>query len=761
MAKKNVRSRVKGFAQSMVTLAGLVAMGLSIFPLDALSHDSMNPEKYHIKAIRVDRKIDVTGKLSDPLWKLSEPVEIGFEIQPGENTPAKQKTLVYVLYNSDCIYFGFNCVDSTAKSIRSHVTDRDKMTDDDFAGIILDCYGTKQTGYEFFANPCGIQFDAMRTSNNEDASFDAVWVSAGSINDSGYTLEMAIPFKSLRFPPDKEQHWMAEFVRNMPRESRYQMTWTPIDRNNPCILCQGGSIDDIGEIESSNNLELLPYVMGAQTGSVNDAGDPNSKFTNGPVTGRIGAGIKYSPSSSLMLGAVVNPDFSQIESDATQISVNNTFAIFYPEKRPFFLEGADLYNTTVSIFYSRMINDPLVSAKATEKSGSFSLAYLAAEDRNSPVIVPGEEGSDFVETSMKSFSNVARARYDLGSESFIGALATMRNFSKAHNYVGSLDWNFLFLSNFYFTGQAAYSDTKEINDLSIFSSDRYFGSTGHTASFDGEQYTGSGMQVDLKRNARDYSFDLSYNNSSPTFQAQNGFITGTGTRNISYWQGYTIYPNNEIVENASLQTNAGYRFDDIGIQKERWIWVGAYAQLKNQTSLYIGYIPFDNEMFHGVYFGHDYHTEFSIYSNPSKVISINFNGSIGRFIYRADNPELGRGHNFYLETVVKPTEKLSLDLSYARSRLWSVSSGNLFYDGYITRGVIVYQFSSELFVRLINQYDQFAKHIQIDPMVSYKLNPFTVFYAGSNHDFSKFGMPYGIERTAQQFFVKVQYLLQN
>jgi Domain of unknown function (DUF5916)/Carbohydrate family 9 binding domain-like len=761
MSEKYFSQATMARLQKAILSIGAFGVFVVISPKESFSHDSTNPEKYHITSVHVDRKVALTGRLSDPLWKLCEPAELDYEIQPGENVPARQRTLVYVLYNSDYVYFGFNSLDSSAKEIRSHVTDRDKMTDDDFVGVILDCYGTMQNGYEFFANPYGIQFDAMRTSNNEDASFDAVWMSLASVNDSGYTVEIAVPFKSMRFPPNKEQHWMAEFVRNMPRQSRYQMTWTPIDRNNPCILCQGGTIDGIGGIESSDNLELLPYVMGAQTGLMSDVEDPTSKFSNGPVTGRIGAGIKYSPSSSLMLGAVVNPDFSQIESDATQISVNNTFAVFYPEKRPFFLEGADLYNSTVSIFYSRMINDPLVSAKATEKSGAFSLAYLAAEDRNSPVIVPGEEGSDFVETSMKSFSNIARARFDLGSESFVGALATMRNFSKAHNYVGSLDWNFLFLNNFYFMGQAAYSDTKEINDTSIFLNDRHFGATGHTASFDGERYMGTGMQVDFKRNAKDYSFDLSYSNSTPTFQAQDGFITGTGNRNISLWHGYTIYPSNYIIDNASLQMNGGYRFDDVGIQKERWMWVGAYALLKSQTNLYVGFIPFDNEMFHNVRFGHIYHTEFSVNSNPSSTLAIYFNGSVGRFIYRSDDPELGRGHNFYLETVIKPTEKFSLDLSYARSRLWSVNTGELFYDGYIARGVIVYQFSPELFVRLINQYDQFAKHIQFDPMVSYKLNPFTVFYAGSNHDFSKFGMPYGIERTTQQFFVKIQYLWQN
>lgn len=755
------RARVISTGRFFDKLACLLAAWVALLPAVAYSYDSANPEKFHLKAIRVDRNVKLTGKLSDPLWKLSDAAELDYEIQPGENTPAREITSVRVLYNSDYVYFGFACMDSSTELIRSHVTDRDKMMDDDFVGVILDCYGTMQNGYEFFANPYGIQFDAMRTADNEDASFDAVWTAVGNINTAGYTLEMAIPLKSLRFPPEKDQHWLAEFVRNMPRVSRYQMTWTPIDRNNPCLLCQGGTIDGVSKIESSNNIEVLPYVMSAQTGSSSNANDPASAFVNGSITARVGAGIKYSPSSSLMIGAVVNPDFSQIESDATQISVNNTFAIFYPEKRPFFLEGADLYSTTAPIFYSRMINDPIASTKLTEKLGQFSLAYLGAEDRNSPIIVPGEEESDFVETSMKSFSNIARARYEFGNESFLGGLATTRNFSNAHNYVGSLDWNFLFFSNYYFSGQAAYSDTKEINDQSLFSSARFFGATGKTASFDGESYSGSGMQVDFKRNARDYSFDLSYSNSSPTFQAQDGFITTTGIRNINYWQGYTIYPVNSIVENASIQTNSGFHFDDAGLQKERWIWVEAQAQLRSQTYISVNYMPFDNELFHDVYFRHDYQTGFSVNSNPSSVIAVYFSGSVGRFIYRTDVPELGRGNNFNLETVIKPTEKFSLDLSYARSRLWSVSSGQLFYDGYISRGVIIYQFSPELFVRLISQYDRFAKQIQIDPMLSYKLNPFTVFYAGSNHDFSKFDQPYGIERTVQQFFVKLQYLWQN
>lgn len=740
---------------------GLSCLLVTILPGRAFSYSSENPAKYHITAVHINREIELTGRLSDPLWKLASPAQMRFEIQPGDNTPASQKTLVYVLYSSNRIYVGFRAFDSKPGQIRSHVTDRDKMTEDDFVGIILDTYGTMQSAYEFLINPYGIQFDAMRTGNNEDASFDCVWYSAGHVNDSGYTAEIALPFKSLRFPPDKKQHWLVEFFRNLPRDSRYQITWTPIDRNNPCVLCQGGTIEGIENVEASGNLEMLPYAMGAKTGVADDNEDPASHFSDGPVKGRIGLGLKYAPSSDLVLGAVINPDFSQIESDAVQISVNNTFSIFYPEKRPFFLEGADLFGTLASAFYSRMINNPFGASKLTEKSGSFSLAYLVAYDRESPFIVPGEEGSDFIATSERSVSNVARAKYDFGSESFIGGIFTSRNFSSAHNYMGGVDWSFLFAGNFYFVGQALLSDTKELNDTSIFDDRRQFGSTAYTAAFDGEAYGGGGMQMDIKRNARHYSFDLQYVDVSPTFQAQDGFITSTGFRSLSYWHGYTIYPMKWLIENVSLQTSSGLHFTDEGFLKEKWTMVGAQFQIKGQTYLWIDYMPLNDEMFHSVPFRSIYRTEFSINSNPFSALSVYINGSAGRFIYRADDPELGRGNNFSIEVVVRPTDQFSADISYARSRLWSMKDNHLYYDGYITRGVFAYQFSSEFFLRLIGQYDQFAKQIEIDPLISYKLNPFTVFYAGSNHGFTKFGYPYGVERTLQQFFLKIQYLWQS
>ncbi|MCL5021077.1 MAG: carbohydrate binding family 9 domain-containing protein, partial [Bacteroidetes bacterium] len=735
---------------AIVTLPVVLWVVIALSPDCALSHDSVNPEKYHIKAVRIERDIALTGKLSDPLWDTAVPVEVNCEIQPGDNVRAPQNAEAYVLYNSSYIYFGFRCHDSEAKSIRSHVTERDKMTDDDFAGVILDTYGNAQSAYEFLSNPFGVQFDAMRTGNNEDPSFDCIWYSAGNITDSGYTLEIAVPFKSLRFASAGPQHWRVEFFRNLPRDTRYQITWTTLDRNNPCLMCQGGTIDGIENVTASDNVDIMPYLVGAQTGTMSDASDPSSNFTAGPATGKAGVGVKYAPSSSFALGAVVNPDFSQIESDATQISVNSTFSIFYAEKRPFFLEGADLFSTLATAFYSRMINNPLVAAKTTEKTGKFSLAYLVAYDRESPFMIPGEEGSDFIATSLRSVSNVVRTKLDFGSESFIGGMFTSRNFTSAHNYVGGVDWSFLFGGNYYFIGQTLLTDTREINDTSIFSSDRRFGSTGYDAAFNGQAYSGWGMQVDLKRNARDYSFDLSITGATPTFQAQDGFITSNDFRNVSFWHGYEFYFDKSFVENVMIQTNTGVGFNCDRARKGEWGSIQAQAQMKGQTYIWAAYYPLQEEFFHNVQFHHLYRTEVSANTNPLSFIAANIWVQVGRLIYRQDNPELGRGYNLSGELTLKPTNKFTFDVTCACSRLWSFYTSQLFYDGYIARTSVVYQFSPQLFVRLISQYDKFSRAFEVDPMLSYKLNPYTEFYAGSSHNFTDFEQPYGMERTAQQ-----------
>ena len=714
-----------------------------------------------IRAVKIESDIKLTGKLTDPRWNLAQPIELNYEVTPGENTPAPQHTLIRMLYNQDYVYIGYDCKDSNAAAIRAHITDRDKMFDDDFVDAIIDTYGDYQRAYEIVVNPYGIQGDLLMTSNNEDASLDMVWESAASINSDGWTAEIAIPFKSMRFPSVPVQRWGVNFIRTIPRASRTQISWTRIDRNNPCLLCQGGFIEGISNVESVTSIDLLPYVVGQQRDALDDDTDPNSSFHNGKVTGRVGGGLRYSPSPDLAVEGVINPDFSQVESDATQISVNSNFALFYPEKRPFFLLGADIFQNQTQTFYSRTINNPLGSGRVIGKSGSLSFAYLAASDRNTPFIIPGEETSDYIATNLQSISNIARARYDLGQEAFLGGMVVTRNTGPAYNYLGGLDWNYKFWENYYFQGELFYADTREVNDSALFSNNRVFGRTGNDATFNGEQYDGSSAQLMLRRNARNYSFTFQYTDRTPTFQAQDGFVPNNDLRTGTLQQSYQFYPNNAWIDSWGGGLNSGLHFNYDGVRKEKWAVPYMWANFKGQTNVNLSYLAMNDELYKGFQFTNINRAELSIYSRPASSLTLQFDGSFGRFIKRNDMPDAGKGHSISFTALVKPTSQLEIDLSYSRARLSSIATGELFYDGYIARMVGIYQFTSEVFLRLIGQYDEFNKAINVFPLVSYKLNPYTIFYIGSTYDLSDFGNPYGFKQTSRQYFLKLQYLFRS
>ncbi len=728
---------------------------------NALSTERSDSLKLHVNALKIDGDIKLTGKMDDPNWKLASPVEIKYEVTPGDNTPAPQRTLVRTMYNSQYVYFGFECSDTKMSDIRAHITDRDRPYNDDWVLVILDTYGDYQRSYEFLVNPYGIQADLLRTSNNEDDSFDTVWESAAAMNGTGWTAEMAIPFKSIRFPSKPDQRWVVEFMRNYPRASRVQISWVPLDRDNPCLPCQSGIIDGINNLQTTTSVDMLPYVVSQQRGELENTSTPSSQFHEGKISGRVGGGVRYAPTPDLAVEGVINPDFSQVESDAAQISVNSTFSLFYSEKRPFFLLGGDLFQTRTQTYYSRTINNPLVAARVIGKTGGLSFAYLAASDRNTPYIVPGEESSDYIATDITSFSNVARARYDFGKEAFLGSIVTLRNSADAHNYTAGIDWNYKFWENFYFAGETFYTHTKELNDTNLLSSTRAFGNSGYNAALNGEQYGGTAEFINLRRDARDYSFGIQYTDRSPTFQGQDGFITSNNTRLLNLSQNYTFYPNNAFIDHWSISANSGLHYNHEGVHKETWFLPNAFAQFKGQTNISLFYFAVNDEKYHGVEFDHIFRTEVSVNTRPTSLFFLSFDGTFGRFIRRTDNPEMGTGHNISLSGQFTPTPQLEVDISYSRARLSSVNTGALFYDGYVTRATGIFQFSREIFLRVIGQYDEFGKNLDFYPLVSYKLNPYTIFYAGSTYSLSDFGNPYGLRQTSHQYFMKLQYLIRS
>jgi len=714
-------------------------------------------EKPVMQAVKIEGPIELTAQPDNSAWDKAIAVELAYEIKPGDNLTAKNRTIVKTLYDDKTLYFRFECYDLNPQEIRASLTDRDKMLEDDYVFVIIDTYADNQKAYEFVVNPFGIKADLLATKNNQDASVDYIWNSAGAKNDRGWIAEFAIPFSTLTFPDKEEQEWYINAVRNIPRSSKIQNSWIPIDRNIPGILSQFGVLKGLKNIKQNQLLELLPYAIGQKTGARVDVKNPKSDFKYNDFQGRVGGGLKYSPNANLSVEAVINPDFSQIETDAAQISVNTTFALSYEEKRPFFLTGRDLLQTPM--YYSRSINDPFTAARVLGKSGALSFMYMGAYDRNTVFIIPGEDNSNTIGTSLKSIVNIARLRYDYGNESYIGGMILGKNLDDGHNYVIGLDWNYKFWDNWYFSGEGFISNTKEINNTNIFGLKRYYGSSGKTAALDGETFWGEGIDLVIQKKSRSYVFSLTYDDFTPTYQSYNGLFDLTGYRQIEMKHEYDFYPENSFITLGQIGFDSYLRFNYDGLKKEQVVDPYFYCELKGQTNIRVSYVVVNDEVFFNKTLNGANRLFINITSKPINQLSFAFDGQIGNFINRTIAPEIGGGHQITTSLTVKPNSNINLTLSYSRARLSSNQTDKLFFDGNIYRGVAIYQFSPELFFRIIGQYNTFINALQIYPLFSYKLNAFTTFFVGTTSDYLDYKGDNGFTRTSQQFFLKFQYLI--
>jgi hypothetical protein len=725
--------------------------------LSGRSIDTIKPE---FRAVKIEGSPSLTGKLDDPAWLKAIPVELIYEVQPGENTRARQRTVAMALYDNENLYVGFRCYDSLPNSIRANLSDRDKLFSDDYVIVVIDPYNNYQRGFEFAVNPFGIQGDLLAMGGgSEDPSYDMVWQSAASIDSLGWTAELAIPFRTLLFSPGDIQTWTINLFRNLPRNNRYILAWTPLDRNIPDILSQGGKLTGLEGIKPGRSLEFLPYIMSQQTGTRSDPADPGSVMNHGKIKARIGGGVQYSPGPDMSINAVINPDFSQIESDADQITVNTTFALYYPEKRPFFMAGMDLLQTPM--YYSRTINNPIFASKVNGKTGKISYLALTAWDRNTVVTVPGEEESNTIRTGKESFAGVGRLRYDLGNENFFGALFLSRNFSDAHNYLGGLDWNFKFWKNWYWQGEVFLSATREINDTLLFRSGREFGSTSYDADFNGEDYLGTGMHLSLSRRGRNYSFNLTQNNFSPTYQTYNGMFPEVGGRSTYMFHRYTIQPNRNILKKATLSLNSMLTNNYDGVLKDFTLQPGFSMELIGQTQIQVNYIPLSRQRFRNVFFDDVTRAQMSISTIPVKGVNLQFEGEFGKSIFRTATPQIGRGYNISSSVELEPFSRLKTEFTWMHARLDDNDHDINFYKGNIFRNLTTFQFSKLFFLRNILQYNTFSNTFSIYPLITYKFNAFTMFSAGMTRDLLDYNTnDYSFRTSGYQYFVKLQYLFQ-
>jgi hypothetical protein len=739
------------------TLGALFALAFGLFATQVVNAQSFEPKfRPEINVQRTSDPIVIDGYLDEASWSNAASVDGFTETFPGDLVRPPYDTQVKIMYDDAYLYLGIIAFDDPA-TIRSNMTDRDAIFNDDFVGIIIDTYGNGTWGYQLFFNPRGIQGDMRLSGGDEDASFHIVQHSEGRITDDGYVVEVAIPFNELRFPATFEQEWRVTFWRTRPRSSRERSTWAAISRDDPCFLCQLGTLKGIQGVEPGKQLRLLPSLTVTQSGN---RALPEVPIDNGKIELQPSLGASYNLSSSVTAEITLNPDFSQIESDAGQIDVNTTTALFFSERRPFFQDGSDLYSSRINQLYTRSVNSPIAAMKLIGRMSKANFAWMSAWDDQTPVIIPLEERSRFVQRS-GSLVNIGRYKYSFGNDNDIGVILTDRRYEEGGSgtTVG-LDGRVRFTRTLSASYHMVVSHTDEGADSSL--TDMLGGPLAthgkHTLAFDGESFSGTGVGLGLSQTGRHFRTSFNYTQLSPEFRAHAGFINSNSQRNLSNNTSLVFYPSTPLIDELRLQHIGGLFYNWDGLQKDRFSMPSVNMTLPGQTGVQIGYL-WSTERFADVRHSGIRRWEANIMTSFSPTISSGFSVEKGRFVARFVQPSiLGDGHQLDFYVRLTPISQLEIQPSIAWEELNNPYTNEELFSVYILRTRLNYQFTRELFLRVITEYNNGNGNFDIQPLLTYKINPFSVFYLGTNRLYSDWDGLSTAKLRDRQYFLKAQYL---
>ncbi len=475
----------------------------------------------------------VDGHLDEPVWKRAARLGDFHQYEPVDGRPAAERTDVLVWYAPDAIWFGIVAHDTRPERIRATKADRDNIDSDDNVVIFLDTFDDRRRAFFFGVNPLGVQSDGVRTEGassaahifggSTDKSPDYWYESSGEVTDSGYVVEVRIPFKSLRFPGTGAQRWGLQIERKVQRTG-FTDTWTDVRRANASYLLQAGTLDGLHDLRRGVVLEAQPFVTASLNGARSDAG----AFERGDVKQDAGLNMRLGW-TSVSLDATVNPDFSQVEADVGQVTVNERFALFYPEKRPFFLEGIELFSTPNQLVYTRQIASPLAGAKLTGKIGRLGIAYMSALDE------PG--GGD-------ALFNILRLRRDIGTNSVAGLVFTDRSAqgSPAFNRVAAADTRIVFARLYYFETQLGGSWTRAAAP----------GAAAGDAAASAGTRGAPIWKAELDRTGRGFGFNYQVSGIGDGFESDAGYVPRVGIVTAHAFNRLTWYgPRGALVESFS------------------------------------------------------------------------------------------------------------------------------------------------------------------------------------------------------------------
>ncbi|MBC8478639.1 carbohydrate binding family 9 domain-containing protein [bacterium] len=757
----------------ILILSAILSLEVSVTHAQPEFTPVFHPE---LKVTRTTGEIEIDGLLDDSGWEGAAATEQFHEIEPGDNLKPPVETNVFVTYDKDYLYLSAICYDNPA-DLRATLCPRDRMGGDNI-GFFIDTYGDATWAYTINVNPFGVQGDALWSDGfGEDSMFDLIFESAGRITDSGYQVELAIPFSSLRFPNVEEQSWRIQFWRHHYRETHYSITWTAVDRDESNWVRNWGVLTGIKNVSPGKGIEIIPAWTGSWAGALGEDSDGDLEFRNDDPHGEASLSGKYAVSSNVIIDATVNPDFSNVESDAFQIDVNSATALSFPEKRPFFQEGSDLYRTRLNLVYTRSINEPDFAVKATARLGRTSIGILSAHDRHSPFIIPFEETSSGLIIGGRSFSNILRMRQVFGSGSQVGMLITNRYWEGGGSgSTFSTDASFRFSRRVALRVQAAGSYTSEPEDslLTAGLEDFRFDDGKHTAVFDGESFGGYAGESNLSYNSSNFYISGTLSETGPTFRADNGWMPRNSRREVSLYSSYHWRFDQGLLERITLEVNPMRIWNTDGRKKDEAVFATVSMPLRfYQTRLDYQYM-ISTEEFAGVYFDDIWNLYGSYSTSPSELLACGGSASYGNQIAYGYE-QLGRQTKWSTWLDLKLFDRLFVEYWVNHVRSYNTETDEELFYGFIYGSRISLQYNRQLSIRLFSQYSEFSDTWVFDPLITYQLTPFTLFYVGSTYtvqaydNLNKSGDRFVAETEQsfrhyklddRQFFMKVQYLFQ-
>jgi len=737
-----------------VLKVGLVCCGFLL-----AQHDVLAQELPAFSIPHVTNAPLIDGKLDTAEWSQATRVQLDTEFSPTDGIPARVQTEALIMEDGDLLYIAFVAEDPNPEAIRAYFRDRDQINGTDFVGVALDTFNDEARAFIFLVSPVGVQYDAINDdlSGNEDDSWNALWESEGRITDTGYTVEMAIPFKQLRFPSGvEEKTWGIRFIRDYPRDRRYRFSDSNVDKNVSCFVCQFQKASGFANVQPSRNIEVIPTVTTTAhrlrpNPAVDSWGDIRQET-------EAGADLRWGINQDNYLNATLNPDFSQVEADSAQLEINNTFSLYFPEKRIFFLDGADYFNSNLNVVHTRNIADPDYGVKLTGKSGNHSYGFMQANDTSTSFLIPNNESSS-VANLLDTESNVSVLRYrqDVLDRSSIGTVVTHREGGDYSNTVAGVDGRLRLSDSDVISGQFLRSQS----EYPLAIQTRY----GQDANLSDDS-----MLLEYRHNDRRWDVWAEHVNYGKDFRADMGFINRVDYERDTLRVGHTWrYDTGSFLDKIWVALDWDNTHDQAGLElEEEWeMFLEMEGPLQSRLN---GLFGSSKTYFNGVYFDEQFN-QLALSFRPSSDFYARMTVRIEDVVDFA-NTRLGHSKRYTPNIVYQYGRHLQLDLQHTY-QTFDVSGGRLF-TANLTELRSTYQFSTRSFLRLILQYgdnerDQSLyirpvqsrhKDLTTQLLYSYKLSAQTLFFIGYSDSGFQNDSLNSIETSSRTVFAKFSYAWQ-